>query len=52
MVNRNGRTTEPYYLTAHEMRDLLQKREISATELTRSVLERLDVTEYRHDATA
>ena len=45
MVTRNGRTIEPYYLTAHEMRDLLEKREISATELTRSVLERTQQVE-------
>jgi aspartyl-tRNA(Asn)/glutamyl-tRNA(Gln) amidotransferase subunit A len=36
---------EPYSLTIHEATDLLRKRALSAQELTRSVLERIQTTE-------
>lgn len=39
-----------YYLTAHEVRDLLRKREISPVELTRAVLERIGKVEGKTQA--
>ena len=39
--------TDLYRLTIHEARDLLKRREISSTELTRSCLERIEAVEER-----
>lgn len=41
---------EPYQLTIHELRDMLADREISAVELTRSVLRHIDETEPKINA--
>jgi aspartyl-tRNA(Asn)/glutamyl-tRNA(Gln) amidotransferase subunit A len=41
MVNRTPRTPAPHHLTAHEIRDLLDSREISAVEVLNSVLSRI-----------
>ncbi len=35
-----------YDLTAHEARDLLQRKEVSSVELTRAVLERIELADY------
>lgn len=41
MVNRTPRTPAPHHLTAHEIRALLDSREVSATEIVSSVLSRV-----------
>jgi aspartyl-tRNA(Asn)/glutamyl-tRNA(Gln) amidotransferase subunit A len=41
MVNRTPQTPAPHHLTAHEIRDLLDSREVSATEILNSVLSRV-----------
>ncbi len=38
---------ELYQLTAHELRDLLRKKEVSSVELTKSVLNRIDMVESK-----
>ena len=50
MVSRSNRSKEIHYLTAHEQRDLLDRRDVSAVELTRVTLDRIAKIEPRTNA--
>lgn len=45
MVRRGGSRNDPTFLPAHKLRDMLVNREMSAVELTRSVLDRIESLE-------
>jgi aspartyl-tRNA(Asn)/glutamyl-tRNA(Gln) amidotransferase subunit A len=50
-LNKKEKDVKPLYgMTIHEARDLLKKREISAVELTRAVLDRINAVEPLIDA--
>jgi aspartyl-tRNA(Asn)/glutamyl-tRNA(Gln) amidotransferase subunit A len=50
MVNRTPRTPEVHYLTAHELREMLDSRDLSATEITGSVLTRISAVDDETNA--